>query len=183
MRARSTSQRAGTGIAPAVALAAVVAAMTVGCGSAPSTRPAPARAAQDSIATGYAKTTREANTSAIGSLSSKDIDAMRVTRIEELIQGHMAGVQVVRTSNGGFSLRIRGASSLGYGGDAEPLYVLDGMPMQSTDLGNVLDGVSPYDIARIDVLKDAGSTASYGVRGANGVVLITTKRSKAGKLP
>jgi TonB-dependent SusC/RagA subfamily outer membrane receptor len=97
-----------------------------------------------------------------------------VTSVEELLVGRFPGVQVMRVSANGFSVRIRGASS--FYGSTEPLYVVDGMPMNGGPAG--LSGVSPNDIARIEVLKDAGSLAMYGVRGANGVVLITTKRDR-----
>ncbi len=102
---------------------------------------------------------------------------MRVSRVEELIQGRIPGVHVVRLPNGDFSVRVRGAKTFGQGSD-EPLYVVDGMPLMTTGLRNALMGIAPQDIARIDVLKDAGATAVYGSKGANGVILITTKRAK-----
>lgn len=88
--------------------------------------------------------------------------------VEELFIGRFPGVEVYRSSTG-LSVRIRGRTSV-LGGN-EPLYVLDGVPVGG------LDGINPGDVARIEVLKDAGATAAYGVRGANGVILITTKRS------
>ncbi len=102
---------------------------------------------------------------------------MRVARVEQLLQGRIAGVQVVRTASGSYSVRIRGAgASFGSG---EPLYVVDGTPLSRTaTLSDALAGISPAEIARIDVLKDAGSTAIYGVQGGNGVVLIKTKRGR-----
>ncbi len=71
-------------------------------------------------------------------------------------------------------MRKRGASSVNRGG--EPLFVIDGVPLLSNRPGHELDGINPSDIERIDVLKDAGSAAVYGSRGANGVILITTRR-------
>jgi TonB-dependent SusC/RagA subfamily outer membrane receptor len=169
----------------ALRMTALCALPVLGCATAssPANPPRP-RATQDSVAVGYGSTTREGTTVAVGSLSARELDAMRVTRVEELLQGRVAGAEVIRTASGGYSIRIRGAPSLlAASGGGEPLFVLDGMPMLGRGLGSVLDGISPYDIARIDVLKDAGATAAYGARGANGVVLITTRRSRAGRVP
>jgi TonB-dependent SusC/RagA subfamily outer membrane receptor len=93
--------------------------------------------------------------------------------VEELIQGRVAGARVVRLPGGGISLRLWGPSTI-YG-DNEPLYVLDGVPLQMTP-GRGLDWINPADILRIEILKDVMATAPYGVRGANGVILITTRR-------
>jgi TonB-dependent SusC/RagA subfamily outer membrane receptor len=128
--------------------------------------------------TSLARATRRSGTDAVGTLDPRELDQMRATRVEELLRGRVAGVEVMRNAAGDLTVRIRGAASFTAGG-GEPLYVLDGMPMvRGSGLRSVLDGISPYDIARIDVLKDAGATASYGINGANGVVLITTKRSR-----
>jgi TonB-dependent outer membrane receptor, SusC/RagA subfamily, signature region len=86
----------------------------------------------------------------------------------------VAGVTVTRTADGGISVRIRGQSSI-YG-NTEPLFVIDGLPIQPGPGGSLL-GINPHDIASIEVLKDAASMAFYGVRGANGVILIKTKHS------
>jgi TonB-dependent SusC/RagA subfamily outer membrane receptor len=101
--------------------------------------------------------------------SSDEWDGRVVARTEELFIGRFPGVQVFRTPQG-VAVRIRGSG----GGSGEPLYVLDGTPLQSTTGG--LIALNPSDIAKIEVLKDIAATASYGVRGANGVILITTKR-------
>jgi iron complex outermembrane receptor protein len=93
---------------------------------------------------------------------------------QELFEGRFPGVQVSRTPDG-IAVRIRGASSL-YG-ENEPLYVVDGMTIQPGP-GGALVGINPGDIEKIEVLKDIGSTAMYGSRGANGVILIKTKRAK-----
>lgn len=105
-------------------------------------------------------------------ISARDVRDVKVTRVEQLMEGRFAGVEVTRVPGGGVSVRIRGGTSIL--GDNEPLYVIDGMPVQAGP-GGALNGINPEDIARIEVLKDVGSTAMYGVRGANGVVLITTK--------
>jgi TonB-dependent SusC/RagA subfamily outer membrane receptor len=109
------------------------------------------------------------------SLDAKELKTDRVQSVEELIQGRFAGVQVIRLPGGGFSLRIRGASSFMSG--SEPLYVVDGIALPPAP-GGALIGVDPRDIERIEVLKDAAATSSYGVRGANGVILIRTKRGR-----
>ncbi len=100
---------------------------------------------------------------------------MNAARAEELMIGRFPGVEVVRLASGDLSVRIRGATTLL--GSNEPLFVIDGMEI-SPGPGGALAGINPGDIAKIEVLKDVGSTALYGVRGANGVVLITTRRAK-----
>jgi TonB-dependent SusC/RagA subfamily outer membrane receptor len=139
--------------------------------SAPSVAPM-----RDSVSVGYSRQARNDVTGAISTLSEDELDGMRVARVEELLQGRLPGVHVVRTSSGDFSVRVRGAKTFGYGGSDEPLYIVDGMPLMSGGLRAALMGIAPQDIARIDVLKDAGATAVYGSKGANGVILITTKR-------
>ena len=125
-------------------------------------------------------TTRRApsahDTNAVSTLDEATLDGMRVGRIEEMLQGRVPGLEVFTTSNGDFSLRIRGRTTIL--GNDEPLVVLDGMPLQSGGLSRSLAAISPSDVARIEVLKDAGATAFYGMRGANGVILITTKRAR-----
>jgi TonB-dependent SusC/RagA subfamily outer membrane receptor len=98
------------------------------------------------------------------------LDGTPVSQAEELLVGRFPGVRVTRLSNGALSVQIRGATSIH--GTTEPLYVVDGLPIAAGSGGLV--GINPNDIQRIQVLKDVGSTAFYGVRGANGVVLITT---------
>jgi TonB-dependent SusC/RagA subfamily outer membrane receptor len=97
-----------------------------------------------------------------------------IGRVEELLVGRFPGVQVLTVRGQGIAVRIRGSSSI-YG-NQEPLYVLDGVPMAQSPGG--LLNINPADVARIEVLKDIGSISMYGIRGANGVVLITTKRSQ-----
>jgi TonB-dependent SusC/RagA subfamily outer membrane receptor len=93
--------------------------------------------------------------------------------IDKLLMSRSPGVWVGRTSDGAISIRIRGAGSLT--GSNEPLYVVDGVPLQPGADGG-LSGVNPYDIESIKVLKDATDLTMYGSRGANGVILIKTKR-------
>jgi TonB-dependent SusC/RagA subfamily outer membrane receptor len=149
--------------------------LAVGCGGGNGTQIAPAPRTDDSVSIGYGRQTKHDVTGAIGSVSGVDIANQRVARVEELLRGRVAGVEVVPLPNGDFSLRIRNASS--NAGNAAPLIVLDGMPLpRGGGVGSALAGIAPSDIARIEVLKDAGSAAAYGSDGVNGVVLITTKR-------
>ena len=113
---------------------------------------------------------------AVSVIDEEDLGGMRVGRIEEMIAGRVPGLQVVRTSTGDYSLRIRGRNTIL--GNDEPLVVLDGMPLQTGALSRALASISPSDVARIEVLKDAGATAFYGMRGANGVILITTRMAR-----
>lgn len=94
--------------------------------------------------------------------------------IEKVLQSKVPGVTITRTAGGWLSIRIRGATTIN--GSSEPLYVIDGLPIQPGPDGSLV-GINPADIASIEVLKDASSLAFYGVRGANGVVLIKTKHS------
>lgn len=93
--------------------------------------------------------------------------------LEKALHGRIAGVTVSRAADGGLAVRIRGGSSV-YG-NSEPLYVLDGMPIQPGPNGS-LSGVNPSDIESIRVLKDPADIAIYGMRGANGVIIIKTKK-------
>jgi len=113
-------------------------------------------------------------------VTSDDIDRAPGDPIEKLLAGRVAGVTVTRTTDGGIAVRIRGASSVL--GNSEPLFVLDGIPIEAGP-GGSLSGISPYDIASIQVLKDATSTTMYGVRGANGVIVIKTKQATPTKQP
>lgn len=113
-------------------------------------------------------------TGAVGVVNGDDLHGRPAVNVEELLEGRVAGVQVIRRPGGGISVLIRGQGSIN--GNTEPLYVVDGMPVQDT--GHGLDWLNPGDILRIEILKDASTTSMYGVRGANGVVLITTRRGK-----
>lgn len=127
------------------------------------------------VAVGYGTTTKRDLTGSVSSVSAATIAKKPVATLEEALQGRAAGVQV--TSNdgapgGNISVLIRGVGSLASYGNG-PLYVIDGYPV-STGINNI----NPSDIASIDVLKDASATAIYGIRAANGVVIITTKKGK-----
>jgi TonB-dependent SusC/RagA subfamily outer membrane receptor len=96
------------------------------------------------------------------------------SRIEELIEARSSGIQVIRRSDGSFSLRIRGVSSPATRND--PLIVIDGTPNADGHAAQALALLNPQDVSKIEVLKDAASTAFYGMRGANGVIVITTRQ-------
>ena len=106
-------------------------------------------------------------------VTSEDIRRAPGQPIEEVLKGRIAGVMVTRAPDGGVAVQIRGMTSIG--GSNEPLYVLDGVPIQPGP-GGSLTGIDPFDIESIEVLKDAASTSMYGVRGANGVIVIKTKK-------
>ncbi len=113
-------------------------------------------------------------TGAVTTVIPSETDA-RVTRVEELLRG-VAGLELTRLPNGGYQIRIRGQRSIrGNPTDDDPLIVIDGVTSSAGPAA--LADLAPRDIARIDVLKDAGATSQYGSRGANGVIVITTKRT------
>jgi len=129
------------------------------------------------VVTGYGTQKKSQLTGAISSIKAKDISEVTITNTQQALQGRVAGVDVIQQgSRPGAEPRvvIRGRRSFNASND--PLYVLDGIPL-STGIGDI----NPNDIESMEVLKDASSTAIYGSRGANGVVLITTKRGKGGK--
>jgi TonB-linked SusC/RagA family outer membrane protein len=146
-----------------------------------------AQALKEVVVVGYGTQERQSVTGAVASVSGRDVAAQPVADAAQAIQGRAAGVQVVSNSGapggGGTSVRVRGITSAG---NNSPLYVVDGFPLPSAvdgngmATGNELNSINPNDIESIDVLKDASATAIYGVRAANGVVIITTKRGKAG---
>lgn len=107
------------------------------------------------------------------SVTSEDIDRRPGQPIEQILADRVSGVTVIRTPDGGIAIRIRGTTSI-YG-NVEPLYVIDGVPVRPGP-GGALEGINPYDIESIEVLKDAVATAMYGSRGAAGVIVIRTKR-------
>lgn len=151
-----------------------VLAVLAGCAGFPGTAPV-SSPGQDEVAIGYGLQERANVTGAISSITEADFDQMPVSRVEDMLRDRVPGL-VVQRRNGELSIQIRGVRSL-IGGN-EPLVVIDGMPVAGRTAGQVLSLLSPSDISRIDVLKDAGSTAVYGSRGANGVILVTTKRPR-----
>ena len=149
----------------------LLAVTTAGCQPLAQTGSRPL-ADQEAVNVGYGTTKRSHITSSVASLDSTLIERHPVASLEEAL-ARLPGVQVIRTGRGP-QVRIRGTNSLL--GSNEPLFVIDGMPLP-VGIANPLAGINPHDVARIDVLKD-GSAAIYGSRGANGVILITTKRGR-----
>jgi TonB-linked SusC/RagA family outer membrane protein len=147
------------------------------------------------VVVGYGTQKKRDITGSVSSLDSRDFNKGVQTSVDQLISGRSAGVQVTQASSepgGGVSIRIRGANSIN--ANNEPLYVIDGLPINNTSVvpgstvvsettpRNPLNALNPNDIESIEILKDASATAIYGSRGANGVILITTKKGTKGKL-
>ena len=135
------------------------------------------------VVIGYGVKRKADLTGAVSSIKAETFEEQPITTLEQGMQGRMSGVQVVQSSaqpGAGTSIRIRGVASLA--GSSEPLFVIDGIPQFNANVGeaNGLSNIDPSNIASIEVLKDAASTAIYGSRAANGVVLITTKTGKTG---
>jgi TonB-linked SusC/RagA family outer membrane protein len=153
-----------------------------------------AQALGDVVVVGYGTVQKSDLTGAVSVLGTKDFNKGTFTSPDQLIQGRTSGVQVTQNSGqpgGAATIKIRGNSAVT--GTGQPLYVVDGVPLDgrsarpglSTSFGdspdsNPLNFINPADIESIDILKDASATAIYGSRAAYGVVIITTKRGKAG---
>ena len=151
---------------------------------------------EDVVVTGYQQIDRRHLTAAVTTVKMSDIDVPGVNRIDQMLEGRIPGMTFMQNSGqvgATPKLRIRGTSSIL--GNQEPLWVVDGIiqqdpvnidPQQLNDLdfvnllGNAIAGLNPDDVEQIDVLKDAAATALYGVRAANGVIVITTKKGKVG---
>jgi TonB-linked SusC/RagA family outer membrane protein len=158
----------------------------------------PARAAQleEIVVTGYGTQRREAISGSVSTVNAEAANVGVISNANQMITGRVAGVQTVQSSGepgGGLQIRVRGGTSISASND--PLYVVDGVPLQNEDISpgaagvasinpqlarNPLNSINPNDIESITVLKDASATAIYGSRGANGVILIQTKRGGAG---
>jgi TonB-dependent starch-binding outer membrane protein SusC len=142
------------------------------------------------VVVGYGSVKKSDLTGSVSSIKTEDLRKIPINSFDQGIQGKSSGVQVTQLSaqpGGALSLRIRGGNSIMAGN--EPLYVIDGVLIESqVDLSwigspsqNGLSSLNPNDIESIEILKDASATSIYGARGANGVVLITTKKGKTGK--
>ena len=147
------------------------------------------------VVIGYGTVKKSDLTGSVSSIDSKEFNPGVNASVDQLIQGRAAGVQITQTSaepGGGVSVRIRGSSSINAGN--QPLYVIDGLPINngnvtpgagivpSSNARNPLNSINPGDIQSIEVLKDASATAIYGSRGANGVILVTTKKGSKNAL-
>ncbi|MEJ6980913.1 TonB-dependent receptor [Pedobacter sp. P351] len=129
------------------------------------------------VAVGYSTVQRRDLTGSVSSVGAKQLKDIPLSSAAEALTGKLAGVQVTTTEGSPgaeVQIRVRGGGSITQ--DNSPIYIVDGIQIE-----NALSVISPQDIASVDVLKDASTTAIYGARGANGVVLITTKGGKAGK--
>ena len=151
---------------------------------------------EEVVVVGYGMVRKSDLTGAVTSIRVDEDEASRATSLDRLIQGRAAGVQIVSNGggpDGGISVRVRGMSS--FNGSSEPLYVVDGVILNTSQGGetllsrgadngssdesfNGLLGLNPSDIQSVEILKDASATAIYGALGANGVVLITTKMGR-----
>lgn len=148
------------------------------------------------INAGYYAVKDKERTGSIARITAKEIENQPVNSILDALQGRVPGFEITPTSGNsgsGYKVRIRGQNSIAAGND--PLYIIDGVPFSTTSLGstalggvilpggnsNPLNTMDPQSIESIEVLKDADATAIYGSRGANGVLLITTKKGKTGK--
>ncbi|WP_217602864.1 TonB-dependent receptor [Chitinophaga sp. GbtcB8] len=141
------------------------------------------------VVVGYGTQTKRDITGSVAKVSSHEIENFPAPSFESAIQGKAAGV-VIESGSGkvgqGLKVRIRGTSSIS--ASSQPLYVIDGLPIQTAsqsdvnnEITNPVADLNPNDIESIEVLKDASATAIYGARGANGVVLVTTKKGRAGQ--
>lgn len=127
------------------------------------------------VVVGYGTQKRKDLTGSISSVNAATIEKIPVVSLDQALQGRAAGVQVTNNDGapgGNISVLIRGVGSLASGGN-NPLYVVDGYPLEGG-----INNINPSDIATIDVLKDASATAIYGIRAANGVVIVTTKKGR-----
>ena len=135
-----------------------------------------AQALEEVVVIGYGTAKKKDLTGSVVSVNSKQIENIPVSNVSEALTGKMAGVNIMTTEgspDADVKIRVRGGGSLSQ--DNSPLYIVDGFPVES------ISDIAPSEIQSIDVLKDASSTAIYGARGANGVIIITTKSGKEGK--
>lgn len=131
---------------------------------------------EEVVVVGYGTVKKSNVVGSIAKVGSEALEDRPVARVEQALQGQMAGVSVRNTSGApgsDITINVRGTASIN--GESTPLYVVDGVPIDN------LSGINPNDIESIDVLKDAASAAIYGSRGSNGVILVTTKKGKTGK--
>ena len=135
------------------------------------------------VVVGYGTQTKKDVTGAVKSVKAEAFNRGVINAPQQLLQGKVAGVNVVSASGepgGNMGITVRGPGGVRTG--STPLFVVDGLPLDNSSTGNgdPLNFINPADIESMDVLKDASATAIYGARGANGVILITTKKGKAG---
>jgi TonB-linked SusC/RagA family outer membrane protein len=149
------------------------------------------KALEEVVVIGYGTVKKSDLTGSVASIGSKEIKSMPVTSVDQALQARATGINVVQASGapgGSSTVRIRGSNSINSG--SEPLYVIDGFPVYPSNStfsaggdrqpSNIMATINPGDIESVEILKDASATSIYGSRGANGVVLITTRRGKSG---
>ncbi len=141
---------------------------------------------QDVVVIGYGTVRKSDATGSVMTVEADQLNKGLATSPADLLQGKTPGVQIMTNSGApgaGSTIRIRGGSSLSASND--PLIVIDGLPISSTEIsgGDVLNTINPNDIESFSILKDASATAIYGSRASNGVIIITTKKGKAGAKP
>jgi len=163
------------GSGPNALLARLFGALTLlflgACALTPSAEPANTPD-PDAVDIGYGTVDEEHVVGSVSTVRSEDVADQRYRSLAEMLRGQVSGIVVTELSGGGISVRIRGSGS--FLGSKEPLWVVDGMIIQAG--GQSLGSMNPNTVESITVLKDAGATAIYGSRGANGVILIKTKR-------
>lgn len=128
------------------------------------------------VVVGYGVQKKSVVTAAISGVKAEDLGKMSPSRIDNVLRGQVSGVSITQQSGQpgeGSRVRIRGVGTIN---DSNPLYIVDGMPVEEG-----IDYLNPADVESIEILKDAASAAIYGTRGANGVILVTTKKGKKGK--
>ena len=140
-----------------------------------SARVAAAPLPTDTLDSGYISSVGEHGSGAVRSLGPEEIARLRVRRVEELLAGRVPGLRVLPTPDGGFMVRVRGATAAH--GSAEPLYIIDDVPVTLLP-GEGLSWLDPAEIFQIDFLRDPAETSIYGPRGVNGVIVIRTKKSR-----
>jgi TonB-dependent SusC/RagA subfamily outer membrane receptor len=170
-----TLMKKGFAPVPPVLSAIALAAMLVftGCASSNSSRDETAQNDENqTVDMGYGEVDKDRMTESVATIDNTDPNLVQPRSIADLLRGRVAGVTVEEGPGGSIRVRIRGQRSFMGGND--PLYVIDGMVINTSD--GILSGINPMDIESISVLKDASATAAYGSRGANGVIVIKTKR-------
>lgn len=125
------------------------------------------------VITGYTSQKIKEITGSVAVVTSKDLVAVPAGQVEQMLQGRVAGLTVITSGEPGASSKIY-LHGIGNFGNVTPLYIIDGVE------GNI-NSLNPYDIESVQVLKDAGAYSIYGVRGANGVIVVTTKKGRSGK--
>jgi iron complex outermembrane receptor protein len=150
----------------------ILALSTFGCSGATTGAP-DGPAPEDVVMTGYGAVERQSVTGAVTSLIESDERDLRYHTMAELLMGRVPGLEVSR-GPAGPRLRIRGVSSFSL--NQAPLIVVDGVAVSEPGFSSPLWAINPRDVLRVDVLKDGASAALYGVRGGNGVIVITTRR-------